>query len=238
MDIIIFKWRDELIKVVLNDIVYFQADGNYSNMVLASQKKQLLTMNLSKIQLTLDDQLGKQSILFERVGRDLIIRKSYLFSIQTLKKRLTLAVPGSDKYFELHISKEALKKLKENQGIKPEEISKEAQLRDVLTRKIYPLKIGLNRFGRKYDKTDSEYPIDNGDNQISRQHFSVEVVFDLATKRYRYFLTDSGSANGTFLDNERVQKDILTLLHFGSKIRAGKTEFLLEQIDADRTEIA
>lgn len=238
MDILIFKWRDELIKVNLNDIVYFHADGNYSKMVLVSQKEQLLTMNLSKVLLTLEEQLGKQFVLFERVGRDLIIRKSYLFSIQTLKKRLILAVPGSEKFFELHVSKDALKKLKESQEFILDEMSHEAQLRDLQTRKIYPLKIGLNKFGRKSDKAGSEYPIDNGDNQISRQHFSVKVVFDIDTKSYKYFLVDSGSANGTSLNNEFIQKDIPILMHFGSKIRAGKTEFILEQIDKDRTEIA
>ena len=238
MEILIFRWRDELIKVNTQEIVYFKADGNYSIMVLSSQKEQLLAMNLSKVQLTLEEQLGKHSILFERVGRDLIIRKSYLFSIQILKKRLTLAVPGSEKFFELHISKEALKKLKESQELKPNEISEEAQLRDLHTRRIYPLKIGLNHFGRKSDKAECENPIDNGDNQISRQHFSVEVVFVMETNSYKYFLIDSGSANGTFLNNRLIKKDIPTLLHFGSKLKAGKTEFLLEKIDMYRTEIA
>jgi hypothetical protein len=195
-------------------------------------------MNLSNVQLTLEKQLGKQSNLFERIGRDLIIRKSYLFSIQTLKKKLVLVVPGSEKFFELHVSKDALKKLKVSQGVKQDEISCEAQLRDLQTRKIYPLKIGLNRFGRKSNNGESEYPIDNGDNQISRQHFSVEVIYDTDTKSYKYFLIDSGSANGTFLNKERLYKDTSTLLYFGCKIKAGKTEFILEQTDTVRTEIA
>jgi len=58
MDNLIFKWRDELIQVNPDDIVYFQADGNYSVMMLASRKEQLLSMNLSKVQLTLEEQLG------------------------------------------------------------------------------------------------------------------------------------------------------------------------------------
>ncbi|MDP4107418.1 MAG: LytTR family DNA-binding domain-containing protein [Bacillota bacterium] len=102
-----------------DDIVYFQADGNYSIMLLASRKEQLLTMNLSKVQLTLEEQLGSQSALFERVGREFIIRKAFIFSIQTLKQKLILAVPNSEKFFELQVSKEALKKLKVGQEIKP-----------------------------------------------------------------------------------------------------------------------
>ncbi|MDP4239438.1 MAG: LytTR family DNA-binding domain-containing protein [Bacteroidota bacterium] len=119
MDCLIFKWRDELIQVNSDDIVYFQADGNYSIMLLASRKEQLLTMNLSKVQLTLEEQLGSQSALFERVGREFIIRKAFIFSIQTLKQKLILAVPNSEKFFELQVSKEALKKLKVGQEIKP-----------------------------------------------------------------------------------------------------------------------
>jgi hypothetical protein len=238
MEILIFNRRDELIKVNLNDIVYFQADGNYSNMVMASQKEQLLTINLSKIQVTLVEQLGHQSALFERVGRDLIIRRAYLFSIQTLRQKLILLIPNSGKLFELHVSKEALKKLKENQEVEPYENVGEAQLRDLLTRKIYPLKFGLNRFGRKSNTSESEFQIDNGDNQISRQHFTIEVSLEEKTSTYKYFLVDSGSANGTFLNNERIVKDTSTLLHFGCTIKAGKTEFILEQTDLDRTEIA
>jgi len=66
MDILIFKWRDELIKVNPDELVYFQADGNYSVMMLASRKEQLLSMNLSKVQLILEEQLGSQIILIDR----------------------------------------------------------------------------------------------------------------------------------------------------------------------------
>ena len=79
MNLLVFKWRDELIQVNTDDIVYFKADGNYSKMMLAFRKEQLLSMNLSKVQFILEEQLGFQSILFERIVRDLIIRKACLF---------------------------------------------------------------------------------------------------------------------------------------------------------------
>ena len=237
MNLLVFKWRDELIQVNSDDIVYFQADGNYSKMMLAFRKEQLLSMNLSKVQFILEEQLGFQSILFERIGRDLIIRKACLFSIQVLKRRLILAVPNSEKFFELQVSKEALRKLKESQERKPIIISIQAQLRDLQTRKIYPLKIGQNRFGRKSTESECEYLIDNGDNQISRRHFTIKVLLNSDLNQKEYYLIDSLSANGTYLNNERVQKDISILLHFGSKIRAGKTEFVLENTDSFRTEI-
>lgn len=238
MNTLIFKWRDELIQVNPDDIVYFQADGNYCTMMLVSRKEQLLTMNLSKVQLVLEEQLGSQSTLFERIGRDLIIRKEYLYSIQILRQKLILAVTNSEKYFELHVSKDALKKLKINQETKPLKVSTVARLRDLQTRKIYPLNTGMNRFGRKSTINDIEYYIDNGDNQISRQHFNVEAQFDSETRSYKYYLIDSHSANGTFLNNNRIQEGVSTHLDFGNKIRAGKTELILENTDGDRTEIA
>ena len=237
MNTLIFKWRDELIQVNPDDIVYFQADGNYCTMMLASRKEQLLTMNMTRVQSVLEEQLGSQSALFERTGRDLIIRKATIFSIQVLRQKLILAVPNSEKYFELHVSKDALKKLKASQEIKAIKVSTVARLRDLQTRQIYPLNAGTNRFGRKSTVNDIEQSIDNGDNQISRQHFTVEVLFNSETRRYQYYLTDKQSANGTYLNNELIQKDSSILIQFGSKIRAGKTELVLENTDIDRTEI-
>lgn len=236
MNNLIFKWRDELIQVNIDDIVYFQADGNYSIMMLTSRKEQLLTINLSKVQLILEEQLGRKSALFERVGRDLIIQKAYLFSIQTLKQKLILLIPNSEKSFELHVSKEALKKLKENQHVKRIVVLKEVQLRDIQTRKTYPLIIGQNRFGRKSNTSECELQVDNGDSKISRLHFSIEVHFD-TNEGHKYYISDLNSSNGTFLNKERIVTELPTQIHVGAKIRAGKTEFIFEKIDLDRTEI-
>lgn len=237
MNNLIFKWRDELIQVNPDDIVYFQADGNYSVMVLASRKEQLLTMNLSKVQLTLDEQLGSQSAIFERVGRDLIIRKALIYSIQTLRKKLILSVPNSDKFFELEVSKEALKKLKETQEEKPKKVICEVQLRDLQTRKIYPLQIGQNRFGRKSHSTECEQPIDNGDSQISRLHFNIEVIHETSEGKFNFRVHDLNSVNGTFFSEERISSENPKIINIGAKIKAGKTEFILEYADLDKTEI-
>ncbi len=236
MNNLIFKWRDELIQVNIDDIVYFQADGNYSIMMLTSRKEQLLTINLSKVQLILEEQLGSKSSQFERVGRDLIIQKACLFLIQTLKQKLILLIPNSEKSFELHVSKEALKKLKENQHVKRNVILKDVQLRDIQTRIIYPLVIGQNRFGRKSNTSECELQIDNGDSKISRLHFSIVAHFDIS-EGHRYYLSDLNSSNGTFLNKERIITESPIPIHIGAKIRAGKTEFIFEKTDLDRTEI-
>ena len=237
MNNLIFKWRDEFIQLNPDDIVYFQADGNYSNMMLASRKEQLLTMNLSKVQLTLDEQLGPQSELFERVGRDLIIRKDFIYSIQTLRKKLILSVPNSDKFFELEVSKEALKKLKETQEVKPNRTLIQVQIRDLQTRKIYPLYIGHNRFGRKSGSTECEHPIDNGDSKISRLHFDIEVILQIPEEKYKFKMYDLNSANGTFLNEEIISPENPKPINIGVRIKAGNTEFILEYTNIDKTEI-
>jgi len=234
---IIFKSRDELIQVNPEDIVYFQADGNYAIMMLASRKKQLLTMNLSKVQLTLNEQLGIQSTLFERIGRDLIIQKAYVFSIQVLHKKLILAIPNSDKHFELSASKEALKALKENQQKPLVSAQAEIQLRDLQTRKIYTLSIGQNNFGRKSATSHCEQQIDNGDNQISRQHFCIQVLCKSTDGKNEYFIRDLGSSNGTFVNGDRISTEELQAVELGAKIRAGKTDFLVELVDLDKTQM-
>jgi len=237
MNNLIFKSRDELIQVNLDDIVYFKADGNYSIMVLTSRKEQLLTMNLSKVYLTLDEQIGSQSALFEPVGRALIIQKAFIFSIQVLRKKLVLVAPNSDKYFELSVSKEALKTLKKTQQIQPIKVPIEAQLRELQTRKIYPLMLGQNRLGRKSNTTECELAIDNGDSKISRQQCSIDVMMDVETGNYAYLLTDLNSANGTYLNDERIPAQTDKTLLFGAVIRTGNTEFMLEKVDLDKTEM-
>ncbi len=234
---IIFKSRDELIQVQPSDIVYFLADGNYSKMVLASRKEKLLTINLSKVQLTLNEQMGNQAAAFERIGRDLIIQKAFVFSIQVLHKKLILALPNNDKQFELTASKEALKALKENQQMPLVSTQAEIQLRDLQTRKIYALTIGQNNFGRKSATSHCEQLIDNGDNQISRQHFCIQVLCKNTDGKYEYFIRDLGSSNGTFVNVSRISSEELQAIQLGAKIRAGKTEFLLELVDSDKTQM-
>jgi hypothetical protein len=235
MNTIIFKWRDEFVRVNPFDIIYFRADGNYTIMTLTSQKERLLTMNLSKVFEILETQLGVHSNLFERVGRGLIIRKEYIFEIQILKKQLTLVVPENDIYFELQASKEALKKLKKNQEKKYKNNSK-VQLRELQTRKTYSLIEGNNFFGRQSKQSKCNNQIDNGDNQMSRLHFNIIVHFEPEGGDFNLYISDLSSANGTFLNNNLIVGSKLQQLCFGDIIRAGKTEFVVECFDIEKTE--
>lgn len=235
MNTLIFNWRDELIRIKPDDIVYFEADGNYTNMMLASKKQQLLSMNLSKVMSKLVEVLGSQSDIFERVGRDLIIRKPCLYSIHLIKKQLILTVPGTHLFFELQVSKDALKKLKENQQIKQFKLVCEIQLRDLQTLNTYVLKTGLNHFGRKSSALNCEHLIDNGDNQMSRRHFCIRISTENMGEKYNYDIIDLGSSNGTYLNDKLISMNEFEAIEVGAKIRAGKTVFRVELVDLDKT---
>lgn len=237
MSTIVFKWRDEYIRVNPEDIVYFRADGNYSIMTLTSRKERLLSMNLSGVFEILESQLGVHVDMFERVGRSLIIRKKCIFGIHVLKKQLILAVSGSNLYFELQVSKEALKKLKENQEDRFK-VDCNLQLRELQTRKSYPLFSGNNLFGRQSKQSNCKNQIDNGDNQISRSHFCIIVHFETEIEDYSLSVMDLNSANGTFVNNQSISAKQPLQIHIGDIIRAGRTDFILGINDTDKTEIS
>ena len=234
MKSLIFNWRDELIRIKPEEIVYFEADGNYSKMMLVSKKQQFLSMNLSKVMAKLQEHLGRKSEIFERVGRDLIIRKACLYSIHILQKQLVLTVPGTDVFYDLKVSKEALKTLKEKQAIKQHICVENIQLRELQTRKIYPLSIGDNCFGRKSSTTKCDQMIDNGDSQMSRLHFNIRIH----RQNCDCTIVDLGSANGTFLNGIRLNPNEPKPIQAGAIIKAGKTDFLVELVDLDKTQMS
>lgn len=96
--------RDELIVIDPEKVAYFQANGNYTQMVYISGQKQLLTIGLTKVEMLLRaaTPAGRPGY-FLRLGRSQIINKQYIITISVSKQRLylgdydnhlhTLAVP-------------------------------------------------------------------------------------------------------------------------------------------------
>jgi len=73
------------------DIVYIQADWNYSEIFLSDTKSELVTTNIGK----LEDMLPKH--LFYRISRSIIVNISYLVRINR-KKRLAILVKEDKEY--------------------------------------------------------------------------------------------------------------------------------------------
>ena len=104
--------RDELYRIDISKIVYFEAEGNYTNFVLSNKLKGAVCMNLAQMQQVLSDSLKESASIFARVGKRYIVNLTYVYQIGVLRQKLTLS-DGEVFAYQLNISKEALKKLKE-----------------------------------------------------------------------------------------------------------------------------
>jgi pSer/pThr/pTyr-binding forkhead associated (FHA) protein len=81
-----------------------------------------------------------------------------------------------------------------------------------------PLKAGVNTLGR--DGLVNDHPID--DSAVSDRHLSIR------SHEGRFTLTDLDSSNGTFVNEQKIDKQ---LLHSNDVIRIGKTEMVFVQIE-------
>ena len=104
--------RDELYRMDISKIVYFEAEGNYTNFVLSNKVKGTVCMNLAQMQTVLTENLREEASIFARIGKRYIVNLTYVYHIGVLRQRLVLS-DGALFAYQLDISKEALKKLKE-----------------------------------------------------------------------------------------------------------------------------
>ncbi len=104
--------RDEFMRIDISKIVYFEADGNYTNIILSNSLKGVVCMNLAQMQKCLSEKLREQASIFVRIGRKYIINHSFVFLINPLTQKLILS-DGEKFIYELKISKDALKQMKD-----------------------------------------------------------------------------------------------------------------------------
>lgn len=107
-----FKTRDELIKVKLERVAYFEADANYCHIVFINGAKATLLTSLVNIEKLLAEQFKRNAINFIRIGKKVIVNSRFIFQINVLRQKLILSDFVSPRIVELNISKEALKNLK------------------------------------------------------------------------------------------------------------------------------
>ena len=112
MKYLFFNNRDELLRLDIAKIVYFEADGNYTNIMTVNKLKGSVCMNLGEMERNLSEQLGDDASMFMRIGKRFIINMSYIYQINVLKQHLILS--DYDHFaFQITISKDALKKIKD-----------------------------------------------------------------------------------------------------------------------------
>lgn len=103
----------ELIRIRPEHIIYFSSDGNYTTMMQLDGEMRVLTSLLGNIEKRIESQLGNEGKVFVRIGKSLIINRSYIYHIIPAKQRLILSDAATFSH-QLSASKEALKTLKEH----------------------------------------------------------------------------------------------------------------------------
>ena len=102
----------DLVRIAPERIVYIASDGNYSTLVQTDNEVRMLSYQLGQIEKLISTQLGSDGNIFIRIGKSLIINRSYIYYINIPKQKLILSDVASFNHTET-ASKEALKQLKE-----------------------------------------------------------------------------------------------------------------------------
>ena len=110
--IILFNSRDELLRMEVEKIVYFEADGNYTHIVTKNKLKATIGVSLAKTEVALTAQLGNDAQRFIRVGKRFIVNMRYVYSVNLAKQHLIVS-DLSTFAFQLPVSKDALRRMKE-----------------------------------------------------------------------------------------------------------------------------
>lgn len=109
---ILFNSRDELLRMDISKIVYFEADGNYTHIVSMNKLKATIAASLTKTEEVLTAQLGEQAVHFMRVGKRFIVNVRFVYSVNIAKQCLLLSDQEHFAY-QLPLSRDALRRMKE-----------------------------------------------------------------------------------------------------------------------------
>ncbi len=112
MNYLFLNSRDEFLRIDFSKIVYFEADGNYTHIVTVNKLRGAVCVNLAQMEKILADRLKERSNRFVRIGKRYIVNMDFVYQINLLKQRLVLSDCATFA-FQIEISKEALKKLRE-----------------------------------------------------------------------------------------------------------------------------
>lgn len=111
-----FNTRDELLKVPLSQVVYFEAEGNYTSIYFRNGLQSQVLASLNTIERLISNSFKLQQqdehLAFIRIGRRYIVNIEYIYHINIPKQKLLLSDFVFTQAYELNVSKEALKNLK------------------------------------------------------------------------------------------------------------------------------
>ena len=110
---LIIKTRDELLRIKIGQILYFEADRNYTKLLLSNGIQFTFAINIGKIEELLESQLKNANSILMRVGKSHIVNMNHILQINLPKQKLLL-LKDDGKPRELINSKDPLKLLKES----------------------------------------------------------------------------------------------------------------------------
>lgn len=109
---LIISTSNDLVRIAPDCIVYVASDGNYSTLVQTDGEMRMLSYQLGQVERIIASQLGAEGSQFIRIGKGLIINRSYIYYINAARQKLTLSDTRTFNY-TVSASKEALKQLKD-----------------------------------------------------------------------------------------------------------------------------
>ncbi|MDR0698293.1 MAG: LytTR family transcriptional regulator [Tannerella sp.] len=109
---LMIKTRDELLRINIGHILYFEADRNYTKLLLAEGIQFTFAVNIGKVEELLAVQISNPDTILIRVGKSHIVNKTHILQINLPKQKLLL-LAKEGKPRELTIPKEPLRALKE-----------------------------------------------------------------------------------------------------------------------------
>jgi len=110
---LMIKTRDELLRIKIESILYFEADRNYTKLLLSAGIQFTFAVNIGKVEEMLVAQLSEPNTILIRVGKSHIINKQHILQINLPKQKMLL-LAGEGKPREVIIPKEPLRALKES----------------------------------------------------------------------------------------------------------------------------
>ena len=102
----------DLLRIAAGELVYAEADGNYTTLMLTDGERRVVTLQLGQLERLIASQMPQAAQGFVRIGKSLIVRLESVRYIHPSRGVLELANPAGQKH-ELSASREALRLLKE-----------------------------------------------------------------------------------------------------------------------------
>lgn len=110
--ILIINNTVELLRIHAADIVYVEAEGNYSKLYIIGGEQQTMLIQLGQLEQMMREQLADEAAMFVRVGRGYIVNRNYIYNINLSLQFLVMRDAQGHCYPKLRMSHDALKKLK------------------------------------------------------------------------------------------------------------------------------